>query len=119
LLDAFHVQPVPEVTLTLTVPVAAEELSASVVGETAKTHGAGWVSVKVWPAMVTVAVRALVPVFAAAVNVTEAGPVPLAVPTVTQVAPVDAVQLHPDVAVSETVVGPPPAPPVAGPRVVG
>ena len=68
---------------------------------------------KAWPPTVTVAVRCALPVLAAAVSVTVAGPVPLAVPTVTHVAPLAAVHAHPADVVSVRVVLPPAAATVA------
>jgi uncharacterized protein YhhL (DUF1145 family) len=70
----------------------------------------GWVTVKLRPAIVSVAVRAAVVVFAAAVKVT----VPLPVPfdpavTVTQLAPLVAVHAHPVVVVTATLPVPPAA----------
>ena len=65
LLTAVQLHPVPAVTVT--VPVAAAEVVRfDDVGEMVNVHGApACVTVKVWPAIVTVPVRDVVPVFAA------------------------------------------------------
>ena len=66
------------------------------------------VTVKVAPPMVSVPVRLLVDVFAAALKLTVPFPVPLAPEVmVSQVAPVSATQEHPDPAVTPTLPVPP------------
>jgi hypothetical protein len=64
LLVAVHAQPVAVVTLTLAAPPAAVGLAE--VGEAVKLHGAACEIVTVFPATVSVPVRAA-PVFAATV----------------------------------------------------
>ncbi len=89
------VQPqVARLEFTVTVAVeatgsAAMELVASVYVQAA----AAWVTVRIWPATVSVAVRAA-PVFAATVIVTVPEPVPLIGLTVAQAASLDAVHPH-------------------------
>ena len=64
LLEAVHVHPVPAVTDTL--PVPAEELKDLLVGEIAYEHDPpDWLTVKVWPATVSVPVREVLVVLAA------------------------------------------------------
>src|SRR5688572_28358919 len=74
LLDAVQelgLQPLgPTVTVTDTVPPLLAT-GPAVVGDTVKVHTAACVIVSVWPAIVTVAVRATAAVFAATVTVTE------------------------------------------------
>ena len=61
--DAVHAQPVVVVTLTVVVPAAFPTDGLS--GDTVNVHGAAaWVTVTVWPAMVTVPVREVVAVLA-------------------------------------------------------
>ena len=63
-------------------------------------HGAAWVTVNVWPAMVSVPVRAA-PVLAATLNATVPGPLPLApLVTVIQVVLLTPVHAHPVAAVT-------------------
>ena len=64
LLAAVQLQPVPAVTVT--VPVAAADVVRfEEVGEMVNVQGApAWVTVKVWPPIVIVPVRDVVPVFA-------------------------------------------------------
>ena len=65
LLTAVQLQPVPALTVTVPV-VAAEEVRLDDVGEIVSVHGApACVTVKVWPAIVIVPVREVVPVLAA------------------------------------------------------
>ena len=64
LLTAVQLQPVPAVTVT--VPVVADDVGLNDVGEIVKVHGTpACVTVKVWPPIVIVPVRDVVPVFAA------------------------------------------------------
>ena len=65
LLAAVQLQPVPAVTVT--VPLAATEVVRfDEVGEIESVHGAAaWVTVKVWPPIVTVPVREVAFAFAA------------------------------------------------------
>ena len=65
LLAAVQLQPVPAVTVT--VPVAAAEVVRfDDVGAMVNVQGApAWVTVKVWPPIVIVPLRAVVPVLAA------------------------------------------------------
>ena len=62
-LAAVHVQPAVVVTPTLPAPPLAG--AEALVGEIVNEQGAAWVTVKVFPATVTVPVREVVPVLAA------------------------------------------------------
>ena len=97
LLVAVQLQPAAVVTLLLLELAAAP--GVSVVGDTVNVHGGGapaWVTVTVWPAMVSVPVRGDVPVFAAIENATAPLPLPLAPEViVSQEALLVAVQLQP------------------------
>ena len=108
-LVAVHAQ--PDVVVTAAVPVPPAPPSAWVDGEMLNAQpAADCVTVKLWPATVSVADRLVVTVFAATLKVT----VPLAEPldppvTVTQLAPLVAVQAQP-VGVVTTTLPVPPAP---------
>jgi hypothetical protein len=108
-LAAVQAHPVGVVTDTLPVPPIAA--TACVDDERLKVQlTPGCVTVKLWPAIVSVAVRAVVVVFAAALKLT----VPLAEPlvppvTVTQLAPLVAVHAQPVVVVTATLPVPPAA----------
>jgi hypothetical protein len=79
---------------TVTVPAPPAAAMFRAFADKESEHGApAWVTVKLWPAIVKVAVRAA-PVLAAIVTTTVPEPVPLVGPTVAQVAPLDAVQLQ-------------------------
>ena len=100
----------PACVVTVKVPVVVPP--AGIVtrdGVTENVHDAlGSVTTKVWPAIVSVAERALVVVFAAAVKVMlpePDRPVPLEI--VTHVAPLVALQLHPTPVVTLTLLLPP------------
>jgi hypothetical protein len=102
LVDEDHVQPAWVSTVSIPVPPAAAWVKDS--GLTTNVQGADCVTVKVLVAIVTVALRALVVVFAATLKLT----VPLAEPlapavTVIQLAPLVAVHAQPDVVVTATV----------------
>ncbi len=102
LLVAVHVQPIVVVTLALFEPAVAGGLSE--VGETVNVQGAGapaWITVTVWPAMVSVPVREAVTGLAAIENATVPLPLPLA-PAVmpNQEALLVAVQTHPPAVVT-------------------
>ena len=107
LLAAVHAQPLPLVTVNEPVPPPATTDSDT--GETEYVHGAAaCVTVKIWPAIVSVAVRSTVVVFWATLNAT----VPLSVPeaplvTVSHAALLTAVHEHPIPIRSETVPLPP------------
>jgi hypothetical protein len=65
LLTAVQLQPLPAVTVTVPV-VAADEARFDEVGEIVNEHGAaGWLTVNVWPPIVIVPVRDVVPALAA------------------------------------------------------
>jgi hypothetical protein len=108
-LAAVQAHPAGVVTDTLPVPPVAA--TACVDADRLKVQlTPGCVTVTLWPAIVRVALRALVVVFAAALKVT----VPLAEPldppvTVTQLAPLVAVHAHPVVVVTSTLPVPPAA----------
>jgi hypothetical protein len=106
-LEAVQAQPVPAVTAT--VPVAPAAAIVADVLETSNVHGVAPLCVAVTdcPAMLAVAVRAVVVVCAAAVSVTLPFPVPLALPSVSQPAELVAVQAHPWPAVTLIVWVPP------------
>jgi hypothetical protein len=72
--EAVHVQPAPAVIATD--PVAPGESTFCDVGLMLNAHGAAWLTVKVWPAIVSVPVRAAAPVLAATLNATEPFPLP-------------------------------------------
>jgi hypothetical protein len=77
LLVAFHVH--PPATVTAVVDDPAAEVSVREVGDTLKLHATPlWVTVRVWPATVSVPTRCVVAVFAATLKVTVAPTVPLA-----------------------------------------
>lgn len=78
---------------------------------TENVHDAlGSVTTKLWPAIVSVADRALVVVFAAAVKVMLPEPdLPVPLEIVTQAAPLVALQVHPTPVVTLTLLLPPPA----------
>ncbi len=107
-LVADHPQVVPlvETVTVLDPPAAAAENEDA---DSAYVHDrAACVTVNVWPAMVSVAVRAD-PVLAAAVIVTVPDPLPLAGLTVAQVELLEAVQPQPEaLAVTPTLLLPPP-----------
>jgi hypothetical protein len=108
-LVAVHAQPVVVVTATLPVPPAAANACDD--GEMLNAQpAAACVTVKLWPAIVSVAVRATVMLFAATLKLT----VPLADPldpavTVTQLASLVAVHAQPVIVVTATL----PVPPLA------
>jgi hypothetical protein len=108
-LVAVHAQPVIVVTATLPVPPAAAK--ACVDGEMLNAQLApACVTVKLWPEIVNVALRAAEVVFAAALKVTVPLPVPLDPPvTVTQLAPLVAVHAQPVIVVTATLPVPPAA----------
>ena len=101
-----------DAVVTVSVPVAPVGAAVISDGVTVNAQVAlGSVMVKDCPAIVSVAVRESVPVFAAALYPTVPDPVPLApLVIVTHVAPPDAVQLQFDDVVTVTV----PVPPLAG-----
>ena len=72
---ADQLQLAPALTPTLLATPAAA--TAKLFDAIAYVHGAAWVTVNVWPAMVSVPVRAA-PVLAATLNATVPGPLPLA-----------------------------------------
>jgi hypothetical protein len=86
--------------------------AAILVGLAEKVHDApGWLTWKVCPAIVSVAVLAPVPGFGCAVNETLPEPVPLEpLDIATHDAPLAAVQAHPELVVTVTL----PVPPAAG-----
>ena len=103
LLEAVHAQPLPAVTEI--VPVVAVGPIEVLTGESENVQGTGasCVTVKVRPAIVTVPVRWLVPVFAAIEYPTVPEPLPVAPEVrVIQDAELDAVQAHPLVVVTLT-----------------
>ena len=106
---AVHAQPLGAVTVTEPDPPVAA--SAWLVAESVEVHVTpAWVIVTVWPAIVSVAVRAVALVLAAALNVTVPEPVPLApAVTVAHAASLLAVHAQPLAAVTVTE----PEPPVA------
>ena len=95
--------------VTVMLPVAPPAAALMVNGETANVHDApASVTTKLFPAIVRVALRDCVLVLAAAVNPTLPEPLPLApLVIVTQDAPLVAVQLHPLLVVTVTVLLPP------------
>ena len=107
---AVHVHPAAAVTENDPVPPAAG--TAWLTGDTAYEHegAAAWLIVKVCPPTPMVPLRELVVVFAAALKATLPLPEPLApLVRVIQLAPLLAVQVHPDAAVTEN----DPVPPAA------
>ena len=97
LLVAVQLQPVAVVTLALLELAAAAGFSE--VGDTVNVHGGGaaaWVTVTVWPAMVSVPVRGVVAVFASIEKATVPLPLPLTPDVmVSQASLLVAVQLQP------------------------
>ncbi len=106
-LVAVHAQ--PDVVVTAAVPVPAAAPNARLVGEMLNVQPApACVTVKLRPAMVSVADRLVVAVLAATLNVTVPLVEPLDPPvTVTQLAPLVAVQGQPVIAVTATLPDPP------------
>ncbi len=79
LLTAVHAHPAPAVTLVN--PDPRPEPIVVLAGEIETVHDTpAWLTVKLWPPIVSAAARAWVDVFAAAVKLTVAVPLPLAVP---------------------------------------
>jgi hypothetical protein len=106
LVDEAHVQPVS--VSTVNVPVAPAAAGVKVNGLTTNVHGADCVTVKVFVAIVRIALRAAVVVFAATLKLIVPLAEPLAPPVaVTQLAPLVAVHVHPGVVVTATVPVPP------------
>jgi hypothetical protein len=108
------VHPQPDVVVTATVPVPPVPANVWFDGEMLNAQpAADCVTVKLWPATVRVAVRLDEPVFAAALKLTVPLPEPLdPAVTVTQPAPLVAVQAQPVIVVTATLPVPP-APPNA------
>ncbi len=106
LLVAVQLQPASVVTAVLLELAAAP--GVNVIGETVNVHGTpAWVTVTVWPAMVSVPVRGDVSVLAAMENATVPLPLPLAPEvTVSQEALLVAVQLQPVVVVTVALLEP-------------
>ena len=104
-----HAQPDWVATASVPPPPAAEMVTDP--GVTVYEHAAAaWFTVKVFPAIVTVAERAIVTVFAATLKPVDPEPVPLApLVTVTHPAPLTDVQAQPDVVVTATEPVPPDA----------
>jgi hypothetical protein len=99
------VQPQPVVVVTLIDPEPPEAAALTAVGLTARVHvAAAWFTVKVLPAIVSVAVRAVVAEFARTVNATVPEPLPFDGETMTQLEPLAAV--HPQPAAVVTVTDP-------------
>jgi hypothetical protein len=107
--DAVHAQPAPAVTVTEPLPPATT--TVTVVGATVNVHGtASWLTVNVWPAIVSVPVRDA-PVFAPTVKPTGPLPVPDA-PELTTIHDAFDVAVHAQPAAAVTVADPvPPAAP--------
>src|SRR5690349_8817248 len=106
LLEAVHAQPAPAVTLTFDDPPAAGIVRLA--GANPNEQPLPWVTVKVCPAIVSVAERDP-PVVAAALYATVPLPVPLAPDViVSHDALLVAVQAHPAALVSATLPVPPP-----------
>ena len=103
LLVAVQLQPAAAVTVTT--PVPALDVALAEAGEIVGVHGApACVTVKVLPAIVTVPVRDVVPVFAATSYVTDPLPLPVAPALIViQAALLVAVHAHPLPAVTVTV----------------
>jgi hypothetical protein len=91
------------VTVTLTVPPPAPTSQLGGVTEYEQATPPAWVTVTVWPAMVSVPVRGLLAGFSAIAKVTVPGPLPL-LPAVmvSHAAPLLAVQAQPLGAVTVT-----------------
>jgi hypothetical protein len=70
---------------------------------------ASWLTVNVWPPIVSGAVRGVAVTFGDTVKLTEPAPLPLAGETLTHAAPLAAVQAHPAIVVKPTVPVPPAA----------
>lgn len=98
------VQAHPSAVVTVMVPDSPAPTAMRVIGVMEYEHAApSWLTRKPWPATVTVAVRGVVPLFAATLKVTVPFPDPLEPPvTVTHGAPLTAVQVHPAGAVTVT-----------------
>ena len=108
---AVHAHPAPPVTLT--VPVVAPAAGLALVGLIEYVHPLAWLTVKVWPAIVIVPVRAA-SVFAATEYPTEPLPEPLAPLVIVSHAAFDvAVHAQPVPAVTATVPVEAPAPGLA------
>jgi hypothetical protein len=107
--DAVHTQ--PDCVVTVNVPVVPPAGIVTRAGVTENVQDAlGSVTTNVWPAIVSVADRALVVVFAAAVKLTVPEPErPVPLEMVTHAAPLVALQLHPTPVVTLTLLLPPPA----------
>jgi hypothetical protein len=106
LLTPVHVHPLVVVTAAVCGPPAASTLWA--VGAMVKLHAPAWVIVTVWPAIVSVPVRAVADVFAATVYATVPFPVPLP-PLVTVIHDALLAPVHPQpVVVVTTLVKDPP-----------
>ena len=103
LLVVLHAQVLPVVTATATLSPAAGEVR--LVGAIVNVHGApAWLTVYVWPAMVSVPVRGVVAVFAAIEKPTVPLPDPAAPEViVSQAALLAAVQAQPAAALTPTV----------------
>ena len=101
----------PDCVVTVNVPVVPPPGIVTRDGVTVNVQdGLGSVTTNVWPAIVNVADRALVVVFAAAVKLTEPEPLrPVPLEMVTHAAPLVALQLHPTPVVTLTPLLPPPA----------
>jgi hypothetical protein len=111
------VQPQPVVVVTVVDPVPPAAATVRLVGEIVKVHvWAGWVTVKVRPAIDSIVLRCVVPVLGATLKLTEPEPVPLASMIVTHDAPLVAV--HGQVVPVVSVVDPVP-PAAATVRLVG
>ncbi len=115
LLVAVQLQPAAVVTVLL--PEVAAAPGVSDVGETVKVHGGGapdWVTVTVWPAMVSVPVRGEVAVFASIEKATVPLPLPVTPDVmVIQEALLVAVQLQPVAVVTVLLLELAPAPGVS------
>jgi hypothetical protein len=111
--DAVHAQPVSVSTLTL--PLVAAAGTEAVTGAMAKLQACpAWVTVKVWPAIVIVPVRAEVDGLAVTLYATWPLPLPVAPPvTVIQDALLVAVHAQPEAAVTPTAAEPAADPSVA------
>ena len=103
LLTAVQLQPVPAVTVTVPV-VAADDVRLDDVGEIVNVQGTpACVTVNVWPAMVSVPVRDVVPELAATLYATVPFAVPLAPDVIViQLALLVAVHVQPVPAVTPT-----------------
>src|SRR6476620_11257132 len=106
-LEAVHAQPAPAVTLTFDDPPAAGIVRLA--GANPNEQPLPWVTVKVWPAIMSAAERGP-PVVAAALYATVPLPLPLAPEViVSHAALLVAVQAHPAALVTGTLPVPPPA----------